>query len=63
MTAHVVFDLHLPIYDFGESSTIVYVMALLHSHLVSFQMCSLDIFVDLQPFGCNLNGGLFDPQV
>ena len=26
------------------------------------QMCSIDIFVDLQPFGCNFKLGLFNPQ-
>ena len=26
------------------------------------QMCCQDIFVNIQPFGCNLKGGLFEPQ-
>ena len=33
----------------------------LHHFTASYQMGSLDIFVDLQLFGCNSKGGIFDP--
>ena len=36
-------------------------MESLHHQPMCSEMCSLDIFIDLQPFGCNLKGGLFDP--
>ena len=35
----------------------------LHSQPVCLQMCFLDIFCDLQPFGCNSRGRLLDPPV
>ena len=34
--------------------------ASLHSRKMPYQACSIDSYVDLQPFGCNFKGGLFD---
>ena len=31
--------------------------------LNSQQICTIDVYVDLQPFSCNLKGGLFEPQL
>ena len=36
--------------------------ASLQSQKMSHQTCSVDIFVDLQPFGCNLIGRLVEPE-
>ena len=48
-------DLRSLIWSFGES------IASLYSQPMYRKMCPIDIFVDLQPFGCNLKGGLFNP--
>ena len=57
-TADIVFDLRSLICGFAESCK-DYSVALLQSQKMSYQKCSIDIFVDLQPFGCNFKGGTF----
>ena len=48
--------------DFTEAARLLF-MASLHSHKMSYQTWSIEIFVDLPPFGCNFKGGLFDAPV
>ena len=55
MTAHIVFDLRSLIWGSDESCRLF--VAPRYSH----KMCSVDSFVDLQPFGCNLKIAM--PQV
>ena len=54
------FDLRSLIWDYGESWTNVPGMNS-EPETMSYQTCSIESLVDLQPFGCNLKGRLFDP--
>ena len=58
-TAHIVLNLRSLIWAFGESCTRLF-MASLQSQKMSYHTCSVYIFVDLQPFGCNFKRGLFE---
>ena len=63
-TAHTVLNLRSLIWSFGKSScTIVHGITSQPAYVFSLslsQICSLDIYVDLQPFSCNLIWGFFD---
>ena len=56
-TAHILVNLRSLIWGFVHGITS------LHSQHMCFKMCSVDIFVALQSFGCCLKGGLFDPVI
>ena len=43
------------------SSTSAHILFDLHSLIWGYQSYSIDSFVNLQTFDCNLKGGLFDP--
>ena len=60
-TAHIMFHLHSLMQGFGVSGTIF--KAYIQSLKMSYQTCSVDIFVDHQPFGCNLTWkGIFSTR-
>ena len=60
-TANSVFVLRSLIWGFGESGMIV--QGINSAAEMSYQACSIDIFVNLQPFDCNFKGGTSRPQV
>ena len=62
----VVLDLRLIIWlakNLSWSIGLRWFMASPHNQPMCFQTCCIVIFVDLQAFGCNFKGGLFDPPL
>ena len=58
MGDNIMLDLHSFVLGFGFGK----LLASLHIQLMCPNMCSTDIFVELQPFHCNAKGEFFDPR-